>query len=95
MKILTMNKILGCLGLSLALGGSCLPAFAQTTAPEAMPPAATTPDATAELYDAQGNRVGMVELTNEVCLTVMAVLLSCIPVQMTIVLTRQAIVAVA
>lgn len=64
MKILTMNKILGCLGLTLALGGSGLPALAQISIPSAIPPAATTPDAMAELYDAQGNRVGMVELTS-------------------------------
>lgn len=59
-----MNKILGCLGLTLALGGSGLPALAQTSVPDAMPPETTAPDAMAELYDAQGNSVGMVELTS-------------------------------
>lgn len=47
-----MDKLIGCLTLILALGKFSLPAVAQSL-----------PDAIAELYDAQGNQVGMVELT--------------------------------
>lgn len=48
-----MNRILGCLGLSAVLGAISLPAAAEYV-----------PGAMAELYDAQGNRVGTVEFTS-------------------------------
>ena len=47
-----MNKLAGCLGLTAVLAALSLPAGAQTG-----------PDATAELLDAEGNRVGTVEFT--------------------------------